>query len=481
MIDGVGPSGERDFTHRRTDCLIQCNNLRSKVVDRDIRTKAIVRFSARLERNNSRSGGRGENGVAADIRSDIDEEIVGPQHMKDKRHLGQLMQTGVHITRRACLPTRDKQPRIVHERNGDRSTRETRSDLPRCDTAKRREWLSSVQRMREHEPKSIKDSHQRLSIMKASAGIAFRSASPAILAGMSWTRTAGPHLELDWLKGGILVEKIPQWFIDFFLATRDIGAVRPGEADNCTMTTVEDNWCLYRIAQLARPERSLEIGIMRGSSSITIGKAYVDGKIDCIQTAVDIDPAAAEAASKHFRTYDLHSRYKPIVADSREFIVNSSDHWQFVFLDGDHHYETVALELAEAYNRTDPGGWILLHDTGSAVWGTNEDPGQLFFRVLDEEIGASAEMTWLDSTSCATDMKLRTSLGLHSTLPLISTGIAVGYGGLGIIRKIDGDRDLKYDTLMAKKPADRPLYAQPLPPASPARRAARRVASLLGI
>jgi hypothetical protein len=296
-----------------------------------------------------------------------------------------------------------------------------------------------------------------------------------------WARESGPSLELDWLHNGALTEEISAWFTEFFLATRDIGAVRPGQTDNCTMTTVEDNWCLYRIAQLARPSRSLEIGIMRGSSSITIGKAYVDADIDCVQTALDIDPAAADAAAKHFRTYGLHSKYFPVVADSRTWIRNSPERWQFVFLDGDHHYETVAIELAEAYNRTDPDGWVVLHDTGSALWGTNEDPGQLFFNVLDDELGQSAEMTWLDSTSCAVDMKLRTSLGLHSTLPVISGGIAVGYGGLGIIRKRDNDTRLSYEKLMTRRPAFRPVYAEPVPPSSPVRRAARRVASLLGI
>lgn len=288
-------------------------------------------------------------------------------------------------------------------------------------------------------------------------------------------------LELDWLSNGALTEEVPRWFTEFFLATREIGAILPGQSDNCTMTTVEDNWCLYRIAQLARPSRSLEIGIMRGSSSITIGKAYLDSGIDCVQTAVDIDPAAAEAAAKHFRTYNLHDKYIPVVADSRVWITSSRERWQFVFLDGDHRYETIALEVAEAYNRTDPGGFVVLHDTGSVVWGTHEDPGQLFFGVLDDALGESAEIAWLDSTSCGIDMKLRTSHGLHSTLPPISSSIAIGWGGLGIIRKRDDNLRLNYNTLMEKRPSARPVYFEPPPPASPARRVARRVASILGI
>jgi hypothetical protein len=288
-------------------------------------------------------------------------------------------------------------------------------------------------------------------------------------------------LELDWLRNGDMVEEIPRWFIDFFVATRDIGAVKPGETDNCTMTTLEDNWCLYRLAQLARPSKSLEIGIMRGSSSITIGRAYMDAGIDCVQTAVDIDPAAASAAASHFRKYNLHSKYSPVVADSRDWIRASDERWQFVFLDGDHHYDTIALEFAEAFNRTDPGGIIALHDTGSITWNTNEDPGLLFFDVLDEEIGEAGEMTWLDSTSCDNDMKLRTSRGYHKTLPAITTGIAVGYGGIGIVRKTNDNIKLNVDRLLSRRPAPRGVYFEPLPPPSPMRRVARRVASMLGI
>jgi hypothetical protein len=83
--------------------------------------------------------------------------------------------------------------------------------------------------------------------------------------------------------------------IDFFLATRDIEAIRRAETDSCRMTTVEDDRCLYELGQLVRPSRSLEIGIMRRSSSITIGEALMDAGIHCLQTALDTDPKASEA------------------------------------------------------------------------------------------------------------------------------------------------------------------------------------------
>lgn len=302
--------------------------------------------------------------------------------------------------------------------------------------------------------------------------------SSPVAAQNSWERRHGPHAALGWLEGGRLTETIPQWFVDFFVSTRDLRPIGPGSADNCTMTTVEDNWCLYKLAQLVRPTRSLEIGVMRGSSSITIGRAYADAGIECDQIALDIDPEATAAAVRHLQRLRLSPSYHPVVGDSRQWLPASDMTWQFVFLDGDHGYDTVALEFAEAWNRTDMGGWIILHDTGSALWGTNEDPGVLFFSALDRELGDSAEMTWLDSTECGVDMKLRTSMGLHVTLPPICGAIAVGYGGMGMVRKLDDRLSLSVEQLLQHRPSWRPTYQQSVP-VSATRRVTRRILSLV--
>jgi predicted O-methyltransferase YrrM len=248
------------------------------------------------------------------------------------------------------------------------------------------------------------------------------SLSETLPAGVPWSRDHGPEAQLGWLTDGRIDEAIPEWFIDFFRTTRDIGAVTVGSSDNCTMTTVEDNWCLYRLVQLAAPERSLEIGVMRGSSSITIARALSDAELTCQQVALDIDPEATSAAVRHLTRLGFASRYDPHVADSRVWLPATNLRFQFAFLDGDHSYDTVALEFAEVWNRTDPNGWIILHDTGSARWGSIEDPGVLFFNALDAELGQSAELTWVDSTSCDVDMRLRTTLGLYTTLPHTMTG-----------------------------------------------------------
>ena len=295
---------------------------------------------------------------------------------------------------------------------------------------------------------------------------------------LPWRRQSGPLADLPWLKDGRLTETIPLWFVDFFVKTRNIGFVAPESADDCTMTTLEDNWCLYQLVKTARPTRSLEIGIMRGSSSVTIGKAIADLELICTQTAIDVDPKAVEVVSRRFATFDLNPNLNAVIADSRDWLPRQSDNWQFAFLDGDHVFDTVAFEVTEVYNRTELGGWIVLHDTGSVRWGTRKDPGVLFFEAVDRELGDSAELAWLDSTSCDQDMRLRTALDLHVTLPPISEGIAVGYGGLGMIRKLDARRFLSFEQLLKYKPRQPPEYYPPRP--ARAKRILNRHLAVLG-
>lgn len=271
----------------------------------------------------------------------------------------------------------------------------------------------------------------------------------------SWARSHGPVAALPWLDRGELTEPIPSWFAEFFLASRDVGTVAPAATKSCTMTTLEDNWCLYRLIEEAKPNVTLEIGIMRGSSSITIGRAIDDSSPGCRQIALDIDPLAVDAVQGHFANQALNPRLEAIVADSRTWLPASRDRWQFAFLDGDHSFNTVAFEFAEVFNRCDPGGWIVLHDTGSVRWGVNKDPGHLFFNNLDSYLGDSGAMTWLDSTACGADMKLRTSCGFHDSLVLICQGLAGGYGGMGIVQKLNDEKRLNPHELIGSPPAVR--------------------------
>jgi len=267
-----------------------------------------------------------------------------------------------------------------------------------------------------------------------------------------WSRSAGPAAKLGWLEGGKLTEQVPDWFIEFFLKTRDVAAV-DYESDLFGMSSLEENWTLYRLLGESAPTASLEIGIMRGATCLTISKAIEDHRLTCHQTAVDVDPHAVEVVSGKLRQAGKAHEFTVLAADSKEWLPRQEGGWQFTFLDGDHAYNTIAFELVETFNRVPVGGWIVLHDTGSALWGWYQDPGLLMFKALDQELGELAELTWLDNTDRAQDTRLLFSLDLAPKVASMSNSMFEGWGGLGIVRKINNSRNLSHAQFAPYSPA----------------------------
>jgi hypothetical protein len=282
-----------------------------------------------------------------------------------------------------------------------------------------------------------------------------------------WKREHGRFAQLDWLEGGKLKEQVPDWFVEFFLKTRDVAAT-DYESDSLGMSSVEENWVLYRLIGEAAPTDSLEIGIMRGATSLTISKAIEDHRLACRQTAVDIDPHAVEVVSGKLRQAAQSHKYEVMLADSKAWLPGQKEGWQFAFLDGDHAYDTIAFELVEVFNRMPIGGWIAMHDTGSALWSWYQDPGILMFQVLDRELGDAAELTWWDNTDRAQDMRILFDLGLAPKVASVSNAMFDGWGGLGIVRKV-AERKLSH--------AQFTPYSPTIPPTKPslARRVVRKV------
>jgi predicted O-methyltransferase YrrM len=282
--------------------------------------------------------------------------------------------------------------------------------------------------------------------------------------------------QLSWLKGGKLTEQVPDWFVDFFLKTRDVAAI-DDNSDTFGMSSVEENWTLYRLVGESAPSDSLEIGIMRGATTLTISKAIEDHRLTCTQTALDISPHAVEVVSGKLREAAKAHRFAVLKGDSKEWLARQEGGWQFAFLDGDHSFETIAFELVETFNRMPVGGWIVMHDTGSALWEWYQDPGLLMFKALDRELGELAEMTWLDNSDRSQDVRLLFKLGLAPKVASMSNSMFEGWGGLGIVRKIDGSRKLSHAQFAPYVPAPEPT--RHLPQTSLPRRMARKIKSMI--
>ena len=285
-----------------------------------------------------------------------------------------------------------------------------------------------------------------------------------------WSRSFGSMAKLPWLEGGMLTEQVPDWFVEFFVNTRNPAAI-DGGSDTFGMSSLEENWTLYRLVGESAATASLEVGVMRGATSLTISKSIEDHRLACHQMALDIDPHAVEIVSEKLRGAAKAHEFTVKEANSKEWLAQQREGgWQFAFLDGDHNYGYISLELVETFNRMPVGGWIVMHDTGSALWGWLQDPGVLMFRALDEELGEMAELTWLDNIDRAQDCQLLFRLGLPPKVASMTNAMFDGWGGLGIVRKVDGSRKLTLEQFAPYAPP----VVQYRPP-SLARRLARKV------
>jgi spermidine synthase len=118
------------------------------------------------------------------------------------------------------------------------------------------------------------------------------------------------------------------------------------------------------LALVDRPRSALVIGLGGGSLASFLHHAYPEMKID----VVDIDPVVVEAARSHFG-FKEDARLKAHVADGRQFIEQSKDRYDIVFLDGfgadsvpDHL--TTREFITAVRNRLAPGGLV-----ASNLWG----------------------------------------------------------------------------------------------------------------
>lgn len=256
---------------------------------------------------------------------------------------------------------------------------------------------------------------------------------------------------LSWLESGKLQEQVPEWFIDFFVQTRDLAAI-DSNSDMFGMSSLEENWTLYRLVGESAAKCSLEIGVMRGATSLTISRSIDDHELECRQIAIDIDQHAVDVVTEKLQKAAGAHAFSVSREDSRQWLPSQPGGWEFAFLDGDHSYRTIAFELVETFNRMPAGGWIAMHDTGSPVWGWLQDPGTLVFQALDPVLGESAEMTWLDNTDRAQDSQLLYRVGLPPKVVSMANSMFDGWGGLGIVRKIDAAVEISLEDLAPYSP-----------------------------
>jgi predicted O-methyltransferase YrrM len=147
-----------------------------------------------------------------------------------------------------------------------------------------------------------------------------------------------------------------------------------GDSDKFAGVNPGDRRALYHLVRTLRPRRVLEVGTHIGASTLYIARALRANGNDGRVTTVDItdvnDPqrgawraVGQRKAPREFAAeLGVSDRITFVVSDSVQWLGESGDPFDLVFLDGDHASRAVYQEVSRSLRRLAPGGVILLHD-----------------------------------------------------------------------------------------------------------------------
>lgn len=150
-----------------------------------------------------------------------------------------------------------------------------------------------------------------------------------------------------------------------------------------------DRRALFSLIHFLRPTEVLEVGTHIGASTLYIALAFetnnLEDGLDWQAQLTTIDICDVNDTSR--RPWEKYGspgsprdllkavgadRYVQFITDrSIDFLRKTEEHYDFIFLDGDHRATTVYQEIPIALQRLRPGGFILLHDyfpDGLPLW-----------------------------------------------------------------------------------------------------------------
>ena len=115
---------------------------------------------------------------------------------------------------------------------------------------------------------------------------------------------------------------------------------------------------LYRLVYYIKPKRILELGSCLGVSTLTMG--IVDRKASL--TGVEGNPYFAKNTSQLLQSHKLkHATIK--LARFNEFLEeHKNERYDFIFLDGDHTFESTCMYVQQLLKLLNPKGIILMDD-----------------------------------------------------------------------------------------------------------------------
>jgi predicted O-methyltransferase YrrM len=200
-------------------------------------------------------------------------------------------------------------------------------------------------------------------------------------------RTISPAEVLAALEGGRHADEWAGEWEDAKARLDDWMAQKPGAPAARGGVNPGDCRALYTLVRALRPVSVLEVGTHLGSSTVHIAAAMARNLAEGVAperlVSVDIKdvndaadaPWAVAGAVRSPRELAAAAgaadwtRFK--VAPSVEFLADTEDTFDFVFLDGCHKASTVFQEIQGLQSRLRPGGFVLMHDyfaDGRSLW-----------------------------------------------------------------------------------------------------------------
>lgn len=146
-----------------------------------------------------------------------------------------------------------------------------------------------------------------------------------------------------------------------------------GNGDKRGRINPGDRRAIYTLVMACKPQKILEIGTHIGASTIHLAKALSHSNPDGQITTVDILDVNAENGpwqeigmthrpADYLKKLKLSGLVNFVVKKSTRYLEECTEHFDFIFLNGNHNADTVYKEISAALAKLEKDGMIILHD-----------------------------------------------------------------------------------------------------------------------
>ncbi len=160
---------------------------------------------------------------------------------------------------------------------------------------------------------------------------------------------------------------------------------------------------LYRLVAYLKPQSILELGTNIGKSGAYMASANRDSRM----ITIDANEGLNRLAAKHFQHLDLtHVECRAQTFEA--FFNENNDSFDFIFLDGNHHYEPTVEYFKSLKTKVNSGGALVFHDIYYNV-GMKKAWAEI---KKDQDVSVSLDLfffgiVWFGKNQAKEDFKIR--------------------------------------------------------------------------